>query len=304
MTWERDALGALGGRSSVASLDQAAAYLRAFPERVVPLYLLAMAPFSLVMVYLVDAATAADYAAIPVGAGALVPATLWRWFFLAVLQRRIQEDLRGQPPLPLRSRLGAILYFRLLANLCQTWGGMIIVPAYYGFLTSSLVGPMLLERAGPAGARIKEGFTLVNSAGTRLHRVALSISLLFVWMIVVVVALHLALLFTVIPAFLGLDTNELAFTFSGAAWIIGMVYGLMVLLDFFWTVAGVFVFYDLLSRRLGTDLLRRTQALAAALPEGERELTPSVVSPAASAAVSPQRPVPAKQAAPGAGGAA
>lgn len=269
MAWDVDASQErLGGRWSPLPLDQALEYLLASPGRVLPGYVLAMAPFTLCVLWLVDVVSALDSAAMPLVAAALTLATFWRWIVQAWVQRRIQNDLRGQPPLPLRGRIASILLLRLYANFLLTWGGLLIVLPIPGLFLSGFATPLMLEREGPTSARIAEGFKLLASR-RRLLPLALALSAISVWAIVAVVAVHLLLLKTLLPQFLGIDTSELTVTLTGGAWLISVSYFLFIALDLYWTVASVFLFYDLLSRRLGTDLLRRVQTLAAELPPGQ-----------------------------------
>ena len=72
---------------------------------------------------------------------------------------------------------------------------------------------------------------------------------------------ELTLLGTVLPSLLGLDAQDLRLTMQGPAWSLSVGYFLFVAFDLLWTVASVFVFYDLRSRRLGADLRLRVQAL-------------------------------------------
>src|SRR5438105_3934179 len=115
-------------RSALAPLDAGLEYLRAHLMRVLPLYLLAMAPLSLCALLIIDSISAGQRTALWLWALPVVPAMVWRWIGQAALQRRVQADLRGQPPLPLWPRLPAILVTRMLANLALLWGSFVVVP--------------------------------------------------------------------------------------------------------------------------------------------------------------------------------
>ena len=66
---------------------------------------------------------------------------------------------------------------------------------------------------------------------------------------------------TVLPNLLGIDTADLNVTLDSWAWRLGILYFVFLLLDLFWTVASVLIYYDSQSRRTATDLRTRLAAV-------------------------------------------
>lgn len=248
----------LDRRSVIASLDVALVYLRRELGKLLPIYFLAAAPLALAMLFTIDAMSTQRRSLAPVIALALTLATLWRWIFLAVIQRRVQAELRGQTPLPVRKRLLAILIGRLIAATAMSWGSLLIVPGLWGFFASSFITPAALEGEGSIRKRLNQAITL--SSSSRLTYILLVLTLAFLLLLTGTVALTFLLTSLVIGSTLGLNTADLQITFQSLAWIITLLFLLLLLLDFYWTVASVFVFYDQQSRPLGTDLRLRLAA--------------------------------------------
>ena len=252
---------AAGNASALFPLDLAQEYTRTHLARVLPAYLVAMAPFSAAMWYTIDVVTSQHRSALPSACVLLVAATLWRWAWLAVVQRRVQEDVRGEPPLPVRRRLGAILLARLYGAAAIFWGSFIVIPALYGFFVSAFVTPVLLEGDGPVFPELKRAAGMVHRATGRLARMTGALSLLALFAFLNVWVLQILMLTTLLPALLGLDVADLTLTMSSMGWFLFLLYGLFLCFDLYWTVASVMVFYHLQARRLGSDLRSRLQTL-------------------------------------------
>jgi hypothetical protein len=242
-------------------LDAAVEYIRHHGLRLLPLYLISMAPISIIALFLIDAITAQHRSVLSAWCWALVPATLWRWVWLAKIQQLIQRDLQSRPGLRLRSRLLWILVARLYANVAFTWGSFIIAPSFYGLFAGSFAAPLLLERDGPL---LRESFQVLrwihHSAG-RLMRVSIALSFLMLILTLAAFIVQYILVQTVLPGFLDVDTTSLGITMSSTAWRLTLLYFVTLLFDFFWTVASVFLYYDSQSRRTGSDLRARMSTL-------------------------------------------
>lgn len=255
---------ALGDRSATGPLDVALEYLRRRPERVVGLYVLAVAPMTLAMLWVIDVVTAQQRSALPLVCVALTAATVWRWAFQALMQARVQADLRLEQAKVTLWRLGSILVIRAMANALLTWGALFFIPALFGLWLAGFATPMVLDRQGSAAVKLRETWQWMQHSLGRLARITSALSLLLVLAVVGVFTLHGLLLGTVLPSFLGVDVSELALTMSGPGWWIAVGYFIFLGFDLFWTVASVMVFYSLRSSRLGTDLRVRLQELTAA----------------------------------------
>ena len=255
----------LGGTSALVPLDMAAEYLRIHPWRVLPLYVVAMGPFSAAMLLAIGVVSSQHRSAVPETCVWLTAATIWRWGWIAVVQRRVQHDLKGEPPGAVVGRLLPILLVRLVSNFAILWGGVLLIPAFYGLFLWGLAAPMLLEDDRPAWARTKATVTWIRQATGRLTRVCLSLLGLGLLLLVSVVAVQLFVVHVLLPSFLGLESADAVLTVQSRSWFLCLCYFVFVVLDLYWIVLSVMLFYDLQARRLGTDLfvrLRRLQSQA------------------------------------------
>ncbi len=241
--------------------DAAIEYLRRYCMQLVPVYVLAMAPFSVVVFLLIDAIYARHREALPFYCLLLTGATAWRWIGLGMLQRGVQTRLRGDPPRPLRDRLPAILLARLSACMALTWGSFLVLPSFYGLFLSGFAAPILLEHEGRALPAVLRALGWIHRAAWRLCKVALAFALAGLLLLIGLLAFQLLLTETVLPDFLGLRAQDLALTLGSGAWGMCLLYLVCLPVDLLWAIASVMLFYDLQARRLGTDLRARIQAL-------------------------------------------
>lgn len=247
----------VGTSSALHPLDAAVEYLRERGGRVLPLYLVAMAPFTGAMLFLIDVVTSQDRAALPFGCLLLALATVWRWAWLAAVQCRVQQDLRGETPHALWRRLGKLLVTKLALSVSLLWGAFLLVPAFYGFYLSGIAVPTLLEGDGRAVPELCKALGWIQNAAGRLFKIGLALGVAFQLALLAVFVLQLFLVGTALPSLLGLDVADLSLTLGSYAWTLCVLYFVFVVFDLYWVVASVLVFYDLQSRRLGTDLRLR-----------------------------------------------
>lgn len=256
----------LGGRSAYLPLDAAFEYLCRQPLRVLPLYLLAMLPTSLAVLHLFDI-VASQYRSGVASAAALLTLTMpWRWIGLAVMQRRVQEDVRGEPAPRVRQRWIRILFMRLYSFIFLTWGSLLVAPAYYGLFLSVLATPTALETDQPAHEQLKRTFGWMNRNFARLARVAVALGALTLLLYLTVIVTQYLMLQMILPYILGLDVADMQLTMQSWSWVLSLCYLLLLALDLWWQVSGVMLFYDLQSRRVGNDLRARLRLLEAQAP--------------------------------------
>lgn len=250
-------------RSSLLALDEALEYVRQRPDRILPPYVLGMVPFSGAMFFLLDAVASRHVGVLPFGCLLLTLATLWRWAWTAVAQRRVQQHLRGDPPSPLRPHLLDYLVIRLMASALITWGSLIILPAVYGIFLAGFAAPLLLEGEGRVLPKVRKTLGLINRSMGRLGKAGLALTMSGLLLLAGVMGMQSLLLGGILPSVLGLDASDLVLTMSSSHWLLCLFYFLFLVFDFYWTVASVMLFYDLRSQRLGGDLRRRLQLLQA-----------------------------------------
>jgi hypothetical protein len=248
------------GRGAAGALDAAARLLREHLAALLPVYVLAVTPLALAMLWIIDAVTAQDRAAMFTGCLALTAATLWRWGWLAVLQRRVQARLAGVSPPPVTQQLPAILLHRLIACLLLTWGALFLVPPYWGFFLAGFAAPALLE---PRTAEQSLSRTLgwITAGVGPLARAAAVLVGVFGALTLGAIATQWVVVGQVLPALTGITPTDAQLTMRGLGWLLASAFALFCVFDFFWHVAAVMLFYHLTGQRLGTDLQRRLTAL-------------------------------------------
>lgn len=247
--------------SALLPLDESIEVIRIAWKHLLPLYVMAMAPFSICIYLLIDAASSQDRSVLPVYSLLLVLATFWRWAGVAEMQRRVQHDLRGEQPLPVRKRLWAIILTRLYSFMALTIGSAIVLPSFYGFFMGTFAGPIYLESNGSAMKQAWDALCWIQNAAGKLVKVTLAISCFILLLVLAVLVTHFFLMDQVGSSILALDSSELKLTLGSTAWVLSCGYFIFLAFDFFWAIAGVTLFYNLQARRLGTDLRRRLKSL-------------------------------------------
>lgn len=253
------------GGPCTAPLDAAVEYLRSRLDRVLPIYAVAMAPHAIVMILLIDVIVAEERSAAAFYCMLLAIAMIWRWAWLAVVQRNVQIDLQAPANQRFFRRLGPILLVRLIGNTAISWGSLLaMVPAFYGMFIGSFAAPLLLESDDPIMVRLRNALSWIQHSGRRLFRVLLAMTALAILLVVASFVTQTVLAQTILPSLLGVDSADLNVTLNGWAWRLRIFYFIFLLLDLFWTVASVFLYYDSQSRRMATDLRAQLQAITEA----------------------------------------
>jgi hypothetical protein len=254
------------GGSCLTPLDAAAEYWRSRADQLLPMYLLAMAPHAIFAGLLIAAITGERRSLAGQYCLYLAAATLWRWVWISRLQWQVQQDLRAQPLPGFWSRLPQIFLLRLYSSVGVNWGILLAgVPAFYGFFLGSFAAPLLLESDDPTTRRVRQALSWIHHSGKRLFRIMVVMTVVTLLLLVALFASQYILSRTLLPSLLGMDTADLDLTLNGWAWRLSLCYFVFLIVDAFWSVAAVLVYYDSQSRRTGTDL----QARLTALTEGD-----------------------------------
>ncbi len=247
------------------ALDWAMDYLRGRMPILLPLYVLAMAPFSVALLWLFDAMTSGNRPAIFERCLALAVAALWRWAVLGRLQHRILVDLRGPAATPFRRRVAGIVLIRLAAAVIMGWGVFLLfIPSFFALFVAGCIAPLAMDEPENIWPLTRRLLKYVSTAVPMLAQMLLSFLLL---VLVVVAATEMAqslLVRQVLPSFFGLNTGGAAFTLGSGAWQLCLAYFFFVIFDFWWTVACVMVAEQLRARRTGSDMRLRLRQLKGA----------------------------------------
>jgi hypothetical protein len=250
------------GGSCLSPLDAAADYWRSKVDRLLPAYVLAMGPHAIFSGLLIAAITGERRSLANEYCAYLAVATIWRWIWISRLQHQVQQDLLARPQPIFWSRLPQILLLRLYGSISVSWGSLLAgVPAFYGLFLGSFAAPLLLESDDPTTRRLREAISWVHHSGKRLFRIVLVMTVIFLLLLVALFAGQYILSRTVLPTLIGMNTADLNLTLNGWAWRLSLCYFVFLLVDAFWSVAAVLVYYDSQSRRTGTDLQARLTVL-------------------------------------------
>lgn len=247
-------------------LDAAAEYLRARFDRVLVCYVLAMFPHAIVALMLTQAIANEHRARFPMICLLLTLATVWRWVGLAWLQYDVQSQLHEMRKPPFWRRLPSILLLRLYGNLAMGWGGILVLPGFYGLFVSSFAAPLLLENHEPLLLRLRKVNKWISHSAARLGYALMMLAFVILALTVGILILQMFLLGQVFPSILGISVGDASVTMSSWAWRLGLFYLIFLLFDMYWQVAGVFLYYDSQSRRMATDLRARLMQLVEAQP--------------------------------------
>jgi hypothetical protein len=242
-------------------IDAAFAYLRHRWLRVVPLYVVAMVPATAVAMMAIDIVTSEYRSAVPTCAGLAVAATVWRWLWLPSIQERVRADVTGQDPQAIAPRLGHIFVLRLIAAFAMSWGGTLIIPAYYGWYLSSFAANLAVENRGSLWSKLRSSITWTHTAGRRLRRVFLGVFVLGILVTLSTFVFVQLMVKMVLPGFFGIDASNLALTIDSSAGLLCLGVLVCLVLDLYWSIVAVMVYQDVQARRLGTDLSLRLASL-------------------------------------------
>ena len=97
------------------------------------------------------------------------------WAWLGRMQQIVQQDLQARSGLRLRARLIWIIVARLYANVVMTWGGLVILPSFYGLFAGGFATPLLLERGGVV-TELMRVYRWIHHSGRRLLRVTVAMT--------------------------------------------------------------------------------------------------------------------------------
>ena len=250
-----------GDNTALASMDATVHYLTVRLWRVLPPYLVGMSFYSLAFLIAIDVVTSQHRSAITDAAWLLTGATVWRWIWLGVAQRRVLQDVRGESIPSLWRRLPALLVVRLFAIIAIVWGGLIVVPAYYGLFLSGFATPMMLDTQHSTWTRVTKTLSRIHRTPGRLTRVTFALTVLTLLTATSVFVIQFLMAHTILPSLLGFDSADLIVTIDSLAWFLTVCYFLFVILDFYWTVLAVILFDHLRFHRLGGDLRIRIRGL-------------------------------------------
>ena len=263
----------------VGCLDRAIDYIRLRGAVIVPQYVIAILPQSLGAYLAIDAVVSQDRSMLPIVSLLLVAGTLVRWVGTSAMQYRIQGDILGKSPRVFARRLPTILAIRMLAAVGILWcalllgkstesmiAGLFLAPIHsvtslFGIFVAVLVAPLAFESSSGPSALLDTLVRWILKASWRLGGLVFYLSVMVLWGVIAILVVDHMMTNVVVANFLGLDSSDLALTLESVAWTLSELYLLWLIIDFMWSVVGVFLLYDIQSRRMGSDLRLRLRSL-------------------------------------------
>ena len=265
MTQASDMFDIQSGGDFAGSLDAALDFIRADAATTLPLYVLASAPTVLLLVAMLgDIAVHRPSEATSLCA-LLVPAMLWRWSLLLLLQRRVAYAMTGrQESRRFWKRLPVMLLLRLASALWLVWGiWLLVVMAVPAVLFGAWIGPTLLDVPVASLKSLRRPLLAgITSRPTwRQFGIALVIFLV-AWVGVCGVCDIIAGF--VLPSLLGISDSRPELLLGGSVLKLGLALVVWLAGDLLLHVTAVIEYSQVQSRHGGADLERRIRRLGEA----------------------------------------
>ena len=246
-------------------LDSAADYIRRSALWLVPAYVLAAGPLIAVAVPAISAIMERDAMAAQFYAVIMVPALIWRWAGLALIQSRVFGELSGKQPAFIWKRMGPILALRMVLAPLAIWGMFLMVaPSLAAMSAATLTAPLLLDGPDAGFRQVAKLFRYSVARGRAIWLAGFLLAAFLILSAMIFGVLQLLQSF-VFPALLGISDARISMVVNSGAMNLGLDLLVFLLLDLLWCIAGVILYLELDASRTGTDLRIRLQALLEAV---------------------------------------
>ena len=262
MTQELDMFDIQSGGDFAGSLDAALDFIRADAAVALPIYVIAAAPTVLFLVAMLgDIAVHRPSEATGLCV-LMIPAMLWRWAWLFLLQRRVAYAMTGR--LESRrfwKRLPAMLLLRLASALWLVWGiWLLVVAAVPAVLFGAWIGPTLLDAPAASLKAIRRPLLAgITSRPTWLQFGIAMVIFLVAWAGICGVCDIIAGF--VLPSLLGMSDNRVELLLGGSVLKLGLALVVWLAGDLLLHVTAVIEYSHVQSRHSGADLERRISRL-------------------------------------------
>jgi hypothetical protein len=244
------------------SLDAALEFIRADAAWTFPTYVLAVAPTALLALPLIGDITVHRPGDAAVYCALLIPAMIWRWYILALLQRRVCHAATGKIESGVfKRRIFPMLIVRLAIAVGAVWGAwLLVVPAFPAVILGAWIAPAFME-APVASWEHLHGPILagLTSAGTWRQFLLMLLAFFVIW-IGTVGTLEILASF-VIPSLAGISDLGLDLLLRSEALWLGILLLVWMAFDLLWHVTSVIEFYRVQSRHSGADIAFRISRL-------------------------------------------
>ncbi len=247
-------------------LDAAVEYIRLRLGWIFPLYVLAAGPLILLGMAAISTIVTHDATATPFFALLALPALVWRWCWLTVIQARVQEELSAKRPSGVLKRLPFVLVIRLAIAPLVLWGtGLLIFPALMAMAAGTMATPLLLDAPNTGWKQIKKLFRHSIASG-RAMKLAGLLALIFIALGSGIYGVLELLGQFILPSLMGVSDPRISLIINSSAMALGFDFFTLLALDLLWCVTGVILYNELEARRTGADLRVRLQSQMEASP--------------------------------------
>ncbi len=237
------------------ALDAGLEFIRAYAAWTVPMYVLAAAPTAMLLLPIIGDIAVHRPGDATVYCWLLLPAMMWRWCILAVIQQRVRWAVTGKMDTDvLKRRSFGLIILRLGLAACVVWGcWLLLVPGFPAIILGALVAPSLLDAPTISLKHVFRPMVLglVSSSTWRQFIVAL---LTFAVVYIGVIATLKICANIIIPSFAGISDMHLQLLLRSSALEMGIVLLIWMGFDLLWHVSSVIQFYFMQGRHTGADI--------------------------------------------------
>lgn len=261
MPTPEEALDLAANDDFAGGLDSGLEFIRASAAWTVPMYVLAAAPTALVMLPIMGEIARHRPSAAMWYCQLLLPAMVWRWCVLAVIQQRVRGAITGKTEPHLLKRVFPLVIVRLALAAWVVWGCyLLVVPAFPALILGGLVAPILLDAPRLSLQQLSRPLLkALVSPGVWRHLLAILLTLGAVY--VGLIATMQVMARTVIPSLAGISDLRLQLLLGSSVYTMGIGLFIWMAFDLLWHVSAPILFYQLQSRRTGADIQFRLQSL-------------------------------------------
>ena len=243
-------------------LDSGLEFIRASAAWAIPMYALAVAPTALLMLPIIADVARQRPSAAGFYCWLLLPAMVWRWCILAVIQQRVCWAITGNKDARLlKWRMFPLIVARLSLAVWVVWGcRLLLVTGFPALVLSALVVPTVLDAPTISFKHVCRPMLIgLTAPGTWRQLFVLLLTLLVVY-IGIIGTLHI-LADTVIPSFVGIADLRMQLLLRSSALELGLALFIWMGFDLLWHSSSVIQFYHVQSRHTGADIQFRLHAL-------------------------------------------
>ena len=262
MPMPREAIDLQANDDFAGGLDSGLEFIRAFAAWTVPMYVLAVVPTALLLLPIIADIAGHRPSRATLYCWLLLPAMVWRWCILALIQQRVRWAVTGKTDAGLlKWRLFPLIIARLALAVWAVWGcWLLMVPGLPALILGALVAPTLLDVPTVSFKHVSRPLRIGLASPGTWRQLLVIVLTLFVVYIGIAGTLDI-LADTVIPSLAGVSDLRLQLLLRSSALKMGIVLFIWMAFDLLWHISCTMQFYHLQSRYTGADIQFRLNGL-------------------------------------------